>query len=320
MNKLLIYLCIIICLGISISTVYADTGTYTIQSQDYQITIRGDRSAVIDYSTKWTVTGGNIPWVTVGLPTSDFSVTTFGGNAQNVESHNSMGWSGVYVTLDKEYQSGESFEFNFQVVQNNFVSKYGDKASIQFTPVWWDNSEVGSMDIKVFPPEGITAVSTSSEPTSFENGSVYWAFNNIENGGRRTIGLTMPIDAFPGLNETSGTSGGLTFLGGSDAGSEGIWLMVIFIIVIFTIIVITMVVRNFSSYESPTLSLSASHPDKEVTRRVTMKCPNDGTILEKKTIKDVTIDYCPTCGGIQFDKGEVESLIKAGVNEDELYK
>jgi len=319
-NKLFIYFCIIIYFYVSISTIYADTGTYNILSQNYQITLRSDRSAVIDYSTEWTVTGGNIPWVTVGLPTSDFSVSSFGGNAADVKSDNSMGWSGVYVTLDKTYYSGDNFKFNFEVVQNNFVSKYGDKASIQFTPVWWDNSEVGTMDIGVFPPNGVTAVSTSSEPTGYNNGSVYWNFANIEAGGKRTIGLTMPIDAFPGLNESSDTSGG-TFLGGSDvSGSGGMWIIVIFVVVIGIIVIITAISHSFSSYESPTLSLSASAPGKEVTRRVTMKCPNDGTILEKKTIKDVTIDYCPKCGGSLFDKGEVETLIKKGINEDELYK
>lgn len=326
-NKLL-YFGIIIYFYISISAVLADTGTYSIQSQDYKITLRSDRSAVIDYSTKWTVTGGNIPWVTVGLPTSDFSVQpNYGGNAQMVAPQNEIGWSGVYVTLDKTYYSGDTFQFNFEVIQNNFVQKYGDNASIQFTPVWWDNAEVGSMNIEIFPPDGVTAVSTSSEPTGYNNGSVYWTFNNVEAGGKRTIGLLMPIDAFPGLNDTTDTSsnGFTTFLGGADnalGNMDGtfMWVVIIFIAILFIIIGIVSVTRNFSSYESPTLSVSASHPDKEVTRRVTMKCPNDGELLLKKTIKDVTIDYCPKCGGIHFDKGEVESLIKAGVNEDEIYK
>jgi hypothetical protein len=302
-------------------SIQADTGTYHIENQIITLHIQSNRQVVIDYSTKWKVTGGNIPWVTVGLPNSDYTIQTFGGNAQDVKHYDSGGWSGVYVTLDKKYLSGEEFEFNFKVVQNNFVNKYGENASIKFTPVWWDNSQVDFMSISIIPPEGVKGVSTSSEPTKFEEGSVIWEFNNIENGGKRTVGLLMPIDAFPGLNETSNTAPISIFGGDSGDGGGIIWVFIIGIFVVLGIFVIVKVIDSNSSYDSPSMSLSSAlSSDKEVTRRIIMKCPNDNTVLEKKTVKDITIDYCPTCGGIHFDKGEVESLIKAGVDEDDLYK
>jgi hypothetical protein len=86
-NKLLIYLGIIICLYITIlgtTFVSADTGTYIIEKQTTDLTVQTDRNVVIEYYMKWKVTGGNIPWVTLGLPNSDYQIESYGGNAQEV--------------------------------------------------------------------------------------------------------------------------------------------------------------------------------------------------------------------------------------------
>nr|WP_321453426.1 zf-TFIIB domain-containing protein [uncultured Carboxylicivirga sp.] len=43
-----------------------------------------------------------------------------------------------------------------------------------------------------------------------------------------------------------------------------------------------------------------------------MYCPRCNTILEEKSIKDISgsilVDTCPTCGGTWFDKGELDQL------------
>ena len=41
----------------------------------------------------------------------------------------------------------------------------------------------------------------------------------------------------------------------------------------------------------------------------TLKCPRDGTDLIKSIKNGVEIEYCPTCGGVWLDHGELEKLI-----------
>lgn len=41
------------------------------------------------------------------------------------------------------------------------------------------------------------------------------------------------------------------------------------------------------------------------------RCPRDGSVLTLATEQNVTIDVCPTCGGVWLDKGELEQLSKA---------
>ena len=37
-------------------------------------------------------------------------------------------------------------------------------------------------------------------------------------------------------------------------------------------------------------------------------CPDDGTALDTKSIHDLQVDICPTCGGIWLDRGEIAKL------------
>jgi len=39
-----------------------------------------------------------------------------------------------------------------------------------------------------------------------------------------------------------------------------------------------------------------------------MRCPKDGTALVAIDRHGVTVDECPRCGGLWFDKGEVETV------------
>ena len=41
-----------------------------------------------------------------------------------------------------------------------------------------------------------------------------------------------------------------------------------------------------------------------------MRCPKDGTALASIDQHGVTVEECPKCGGLWFDKGEVETVAK----------
>ena len=40
-----------------------------------------------------------------------------------------------------------------------------------------------------------------------------------------------------------------------------------------------------------------------------LKCPRDGTVLIASNKQGIEIEYCPTCGGVWLDHGELEKLI-----------
>jgi uncharacterized protein len=40
-----------------------------------------------------------------------------------------------------------------------------------------------------------------------------------------------------------------------------------------------------------------------------LKCPRDGEILISSNKNGIEIEYCPTCGGVWLDHGELEKLI-----------
>ena len=118
-----VFLLLLIC---GASGVRADTGTYTVSSQNVDLWVQTDGNVIIRYEIAMLVHTGNIPWVTVGLPTSDFDVNSYGGAALTVAPENSGSWSGVYVTLDKTYYANERFEFSFEVLQKEFIYKYNN--------------------------------------------------------------------------------------------------------------------------------------------------------------------------------------------------
>jgi Zn-finger nucleic acid-binding protein len=42
-----------------------------------------------------------------------------------------------------------------------------------------------------------------------------------------------------------------------------------------------------------------------------MRCPKCGTTLAEERHGDVLVDRCGSCGGVYFDGGELEILLKA---------
>jgi len=42
-----------------------------------------------------------------------------------------------------------------------------------------------------------------------------------------------------------------------------------------------------------------------------MKCPKCGMDMSTIELQGVSVDQCPSCGGIFFDKGEIDEMLKA---------
>lgn len=292
----------------------ADTGTYEISQEHVSLIPNTDRTTTLEYTVTFLVTGGNIPWVTLGTPNSDYDVLSFSGSATSADKHDSGGWSGVYIALDKDYKSGESFTFETKILQRGMLHNVeNNKTSLSFTPVWWDNAVTRDLQVTIQPPPGVGEVTTTTQATSMQDGKVVWSWTNVGRGEKHNVGVLMASESF--ANETSTTSGGS---GLNIPGGSIIWVP----IVIIGIIAILAGIGSSSgrSYSSPRVSFEKDDDDEpEVTRHISMDCPNgDHGRLDKRDVNGTTIDFCLTCGGAYFDKGEVEALIKKGTEEKEF--
>ena len=95
MKKLLLALLVIVMVILFIPVqVLADTGTYKIDNYTVTLTPQSDGSVDISYYQQWTVLSGNIPWITVGLPNTSYTVTGSGDNVGNIRDDSGLrlGW------------------------------------------------------------------------------------------------------------------------------------------------------------------------------------------------------------------------------------
>lgn len=296
------------------SIAVADTGTYEINKQYVTLDVRLDGNVLIEYDITMMVTGGNIPWVTVGLPNSKYTIKDYGGTATTCKRDDYGSWTGVKMTLDKTYYAGDSFDFSFSALQKGFIYEYGDnQSSIQFTPCWWDNAVTKDLKVKFTLPNEIKEVITTLDGATFGESYIQWQWSNVGKGQKYTVGFIADAAPFTVLSPSK-----------ESASDSNMW----FFILIFAIIIILMMGVIFfaiysqspssstrSQYKSP--SISASSYEKK-TRHINMVCPNDSGKLDKRTVNNTTIDFCDTCGGCYFDKGEIESLMKKDVNESQF--
>ena len=54
----------------------------------------------------------------------------------------------------------------------------------------------------------------------------------------------------------------------------------------------------------------AGSDESALREKALMRCPRCGERLKEKTSSGVTLDECPSCHGLWFDKGELEELGK----------
>jgi hypothetical protein len=179
--------------------VLADTGTYEIP--DYRVTLvpREDGRVEITYRQTWKVTGGKIPWVTVGTPNSGFEIVDGSGHgaARRVRGASSGDWAGVRIDLDREYRAGETFEVGFAVVQRGMFHARGDTYLLDFVPGWYDRGRIGELTITLeFFADLADAVPTP-EPSVAEPRRLVWSRTDIHAGGKVHVSVEFPKEVFP---------------------------------------------------------------------------------------------------------------------------
>jgi hypothetical protein len=167
-----------------------DTGTYRIL--DYAVTLEPQSSGAvrITYEQEWRVLSGNIPWITVGLPNSQYSVEEYGGDASRVFPDNSGGFTGVRADLNRRYLSGETFKVRFVVLQRNLLERLTQekKWRISYTPGWYDRAVIDHLKISLLSPVSLETYSLVNPAQTSSAGNVMtWERANLQPGGRFTV-------------------------------------------------------------------------------------------------------------------------------------
>ena len=204
-----------------------DTGTYRITGYAVSLEPLSSGQVRITVEQDWQVLSGLIPWVTVGLPNSKFSVEESGGNASRVRAANSGGFSGVRVDLDREYRSGETFRVQFAVLQDNLLERLPEENlwRIAYTPGWYDRAEIDRLQVSLLSPVPLDTYSLlDPQPAAAGDGVFTWERTDLPPGGR----LNIRIECLDGSFLAAGA-------GTSETGGFN-WLVVIGALVVMSII------------------------------------------------------------------------------------
>jgi hypothetical protein len=211
----------------------ADTGTYRIT--DYSVTLnpKPNGEVVMDYSQTWLVTGGNIPWVTVGLANANYQIVDWGGAAKTVSNGNEGGWYGARVDLNKNYLANEKFTYNFTIVQRNLISQRSNGYSIVFTPGWYDRSTIDKMSIKVISPIDLLNVTADPKPAETVGRTLVFSKNNLGMGERYRISvnfLKSELFKVPSQSPKSPQS--------PESGWDSLVILILLVIIVGVILVV----------------------------------------------------------------------------------
>jgi hypothetical protein len=188
-----------------------DTGTYRIISYIVTLQPQSDGQVTITITQHWQVTGGKIPWITVGLPNANFIVQNFGDAVADISPTNDGSFTGVKIDLDKDYSSGQEFDITFSVLQQNILERLtkDKKWRISYTPGWYDRGTIDYLRIDFVSPINYQEYTLLNPPPSVVNNDVFtWEQTNLSPGGRYTITLESPVGNFLEESVPVGTSSG----------------------------------------------------------------------------------------------------------------
>lgn len=168
---------------------HADTGTYQINSYITTLEPQSNGSVRITYQQQWQVLSGSIPWITVGLANSSFTVQDWGGAAQRVYPDNGGGFTGIRADLDRSYLSGETFTITFTVFQNSLLERDTKREvwRIDFIPGWYDRAAIGLLQINLVSPVATDSFSLNPPSTSIAGNVITWEKANLPPGARFEI-------------------------------------------------------------------------------------------------------------------------------------
>jgi len=176
-----------------------DTGKYEIL--EYRVTLNPRENGKVEviYYQEWQVLEGHIPWITVGAANPYYTILPERGesNLESIGSANSGSWSGVRISLDRDYIAGETFAVQYSLLQEGLFSKAGNQYRFYFTPGWYERAPIGKLEVKLRFFTSLENVTSNPDPDRVEHHSYYWNKNNLQPGERFPLSLSFPKELFP---------------------------------------------------------------------------------------------------------------------------
>jgi uncharacterized membrane protein YgcG len=246
-NFIQITLIFLFLIGVISTFAFSDTGTYKILDYRVNLTPHSDGMVEIEYYQKWLVTGGHIPWITIGTANSAYQIdqSKNTGNIRSIYAYNSAGWSGVRIDLDKDYLPDETFEVGFCLTQSHLFYVEGDNFRLDFTPGWYDRAVIEKLTLSMHVFAPIDKVTTYPNPGKIEGEDIVWEKLSLNQGEHYDISIFFPRTYLPNISNKA-------FKWGKSPTRILIsniidWLFILFVcgIVIYVIVKIVLASRRY---------------------------------------------------------------------------
>jgi hypothetical protein len=239
MRRLIFALLLASLLSMAGQSLAGDTGTYRILNYRIGLTPHSDGTVTIEYYQKWLVTGGHIPWITVGTPNSNFTVVGSRGAVARIASASGGGWSGVRLDLDRDYRSGQSFDVRFSIVQKRLFYASKGNYELVFTPGWYDRAVTDTLRVSVKFFASLETVTANPRPSLVSAEEMIWEKYGLGSGERLSIHVFFPVGLFPQGMAKKNLKGGSSE---NLSGAKGV-----FVFMFVAVIVVIVILALFSS-------------------------------------------------------------------------
>jgi hypothetical protein len=268
----------------SFAPVWSDTGTYRITSYFVTLEPQSDGQVKITYDQTWQVTGGNIPWITVGLPNRNFSILKFSGAAASAGAENSSGFTGIRIDLDKKYLAGESFRVQFSILQNNLLERLTSEKEWQivFTPGWYDRTGIDKMQITLISPVDVASYNFSPAPKTSQDRVIIWEKSELSSGQRFNVVISCSDGSF--LSETGSIN---------QSASKGIFTRAFFITICVIVLIgllIFLAIYRYKKKRDAELKTRIENYEKEMAEDKAKKTEIESGFKEYLDQKEIKQD------------------------------
>jgi len=176
-----------------------DTGTYEIEKYNVKLNPLEDGSTRIKYYQKWKVLSGNIPWITIGLANSKFSIIpdSININATSARNASSKNWSGVRIKLDRKYLAGDTFEVTLSVIQHGLLhSSQNNTYLFNFIPGWYDRADINELTVELEPFKYIEGVTAHPTAALNDKGFYVWRKTGVKRSEKLNIKVYIPKSTY----------------------------------------------------------------------------------------------------------------------------
>ncbi|MBR5740029.1 MAG: hypothetical protein IKX81_01905 [Firmicutes bacterium] len=309
MQKILVIFIVVMLMAFASTSNAFAQATDEITNFTITVDVNDDASLDMTYHIDWKVLDdsiGELEWIDLGVPNSHhYNITPL---TDTIDYINDEG-SSLEIYLDRPYGENETVSLEFSMTQDYMyqIDKYAEGETVYtFTPAWFDGMDVDDLTIRWNAENAI-----EWQPGCYEEDG-YLVFNtSLSSGGRYTMSVTYPNDAFgftsdhqEGEGDGDGWDGGgdWDYNSGFDLGS--IILGIFGLIFSFLFFVAPFILLfKFIKWIAGGAGFGSNQPTKKKIVRTKIvyydNCPSCGMAREEGK------DSCQYCGRSMIKSKEV---------------